>query len=247
MARARARATRWAWPPERARGRWWAWSASPTRSSQVPALVRGVRLGDAAGAQSEGDVLERGQVGEQEVVLEDDGDGAAFGADEHVGGGVVERFAVELDAAAVDRQQSGEAAEQRGLAGSVGSEDRRRSRRSWRSGRRRAGTCRACGRSGRRASCGRWPPAAEEPVAQGDEHAEGDGDQHEAQHDRFVGVDLVREVDGERHGLGATGEVAGERDRRTELTQGAGPGEDGAGDQAGADGGEGDAAEHVPA
>ncbi len=82
----------------------------------------GVRLGDAAGAEAEGDVLQRGQVGEQEIVLEDDGDGAVFGADEHVGGGVVERFAVEVDAAAVDRQEPGEAAEQGGLAGTVGAE-----------------------------------------------------------------------------------------------------------------------------
>ena len=82
----------------------------------------GVRFGDAAGAEAEGDVLEGGEVGEQEVVLEDDGDGSAFGADEGVGGGVVEWFAVELDAAAVDRQQSGEAAEQGALAGTVGSE-----------------------------------------------------------------------------------------------------------------------------
>ena len=63
-----------------------------------------------------------GEVGEQEVVLEDDGDGPSLGADEDVGGGVVERFAVELDAAVVDRQQPGEAAEQGALAGTVGAE-----------------------------------------------------------------------------------------------------------------------------
>ena len=82
----------------------------------------GVRLGDAAGAQPEGDVLEGGEVGEQEVVLEDDGDGSAFGADEDVGGRIVERFAVELDAAVVDGQQPGEAAEQGALAGTVRTE-----------------------------------------------------------------------------------------------------------------------------
>ena len=44
-------------------------------------------------------------------------------------------------------------------------------------------------------------------------------------------ISLV-EVDGERHGLGAAGEVAGERDRGAELAEGARPGEHGAGDEA---------------
>ena len=38
---ARARATRWAWPPDRARGRAEGWADRPTRSSQGAALRRG--------------------------------------------------------------------------------------------------------------------------------------------------------------------------------------------------------------
>ena len=207
----------------------------------------GLRFGDAAGAQPEGDVLERGQVGEQQVVLEDDADGSAFRVDEDVGGRVVERLAVELDAALVDRQQPGEAAEQGALAGAVGAEhgDGLAALRGEVDVE--AERCRACARCAHRASWRRWSAAAEEAVAQGDEHGEGDGDQHEAQHDRFVGVDLVGEVDRQAASSGCGREVAGEGDRRAELAQRPRPGEHGAGDEAGTDGRQGHAAEHVPA
>ena len=82
----------------------------------------GLDLGDAAGAQTEGDVLQRGQVGEQQVVLEDDGDRSLLGDHEGVGGRFVEDLAVELDAPLVDRQQPGQTAEHSALAGPVGSE-----------------------------------------------------------------------------------------------------------------------------
>ena len=83
----------------------------------------GLGLGDAGGAQAEGDVLQRAQVVEQQVVLEDDGHRSLLGPDERVGRGVVEHLTIEGDAAVVDRQQPGEAAEQRALARAVGSED----------------------------------------------------------------------------------------------------------------------------
>ena len=82
----------------------------------------GIGLAHVAGAQPEGDVLQGGEVGEQQVVLEDDGDGPAFGAHEDVGRRIVEGLAVELDAPVVDGQQPGEAAEQGALAGPVRSE-----------------------------------------------------------------------------------------------------------------------------
>ena len=82
----------------------------------------GLGLGDVAGAQPEGDVLQRRQVGEQQVVLEHDGNGTSLRDDERAGRRVVERFTVEFDGSVVDRQQPGEAAEQRRLAGAVGAE-----------------------------------------------------------------------------------------------------------------------------
>ena len=81
-----------------------------------------MRLGDAAGAQPEGDVLERGEVVEQQVALEDHGDRTPLRGDEDVGRGVVETLPVEVDAAAVDGQQPGQAAERRALARAVRSE-----------------------------------------------------------------------------------------------------------------------------
>ena len=96
---------------------------SPTRSSQRWARPRASCLGTPPGAQAEGDVLEGGQVREEEVVLEHDRDGAALGADEDVPCRIVEHVTVEPDAPGVDRQESGEASEQRGLAGAIGSEN----------------------------------------------------------------------------------------------------------------------------
>ena len=135
------------------------------------------------------------------------------------------------------RQQPGQAAQHRALAGAVRAEE----------GDDLAGLGRELDveleRAERpdaaRASSGhaaRTRPPPEEPVAQRDEHGEGHGDQHEAEHDGFVGVGLVGEVDGERHGLGAAGEVAGERDRGAELAERPGPRQHRAGDEAGADG-----------
>ena len=56
------------------------------------------------------------------MVLEHHADRAVLGGDEHVGRRVVDDRAVDLDAALVDGQQPGQAAQQRGLAGAVGAE-----------------------------------------------------------------------------------------------------------------------------
>ena len=58
-----------------------------------------------------------------------------------------------------------------------------------------------------------------------------------------VGVGLQGQVDGQRHGLGAPGEVAGEGDGGAELAQRPGPAQHRAGDQAGRDQRQGDPAE----
>ena len=56
---ARARATRWAWPPESSRGRAPACAARPTRSSHVDAAAAGAGPRGARGAGAEGHVVER--------------------------------------------------------------------------------------------------------------------------------------------------------------------------------------------
>ncbi len=86
-------------------------------------LPAGVVLGDTPGPQAEGDVLERGEVREEQVVLEDDGYRPPFRGDEDVGRRVVEALAVEVDAARVDGQEAGEATERRALAGAVRSQE----------------------------------------------------------------------------------------------------------------------------
>jgi hypothetical protein len=96
--------------------------AEPLEPFTGPAA--GTRLVVAAGAKAEGDVVERAEAREEQVVLEDDADGTFGGGDEHVGGGVVEHGAVELDAADVERLETGDDAQRGGLAGAVGPEQR---------------------------------------------------------------------------------------------------------------------------
>ncbi len=94
----------------------------PLEPFTCPAAGAGLVL--ASGAEPEGDVVERAEPGEEQVVLEHDADGAFGGGDEHVGGGVVEHGAVELDAAVVERLEAGDDAQRGGLAGAVGPEQR---------------------------------------------------------------------------------------------------------------------------
>ncbi|CAM5553728.1 Glycine dehydrogenase (decarboxylating) [Streptomyces griseomycini] len=86
---------------------------------------------------------------------------------------------------------------------------------------------------------GRPHPAVPQPGEYGDGHRQ----QHQAEGDRGGRVALQGEVHRERHGLGAAGEVAGEGDRRAELAEGPGPGEDGTGRDARGDQRQGDPAE----
>ena len=89
--------------------------------------LEGARPGRAAAlaarAQPEGHVLERRHVREQQVVLEDHSDGALLGRHAHAGRGVLEDDAVEHDPAALQRHETGQRAQQRGLAGGVGPQE----------------------------------------------------------------------------------------------------------------------------
>ena len=85
------------------------------------ALLRGDAT-EAVAPEPERDVVERAQVREEEVVLEDDPDRALLGRDEDAGA-VVEHGVVEDDAAVFDRGEAGERAEERGLPRAVRTED----------------------------------------------------------------------------------------------------------------------------
>ena len=100
MASARASAARWAWPPEilrrlaSGRGR----RRRRGRATAAPPPVA-VGLGGAPRAGAEGHVLQHGEVGEQQVVLEHDADRPLLGGHEHPGGRVVDDPAVDRDTA----------------------------------------------------------------------------------------------------------------------------------------------------
>jgi hypothetical protein len=91
-----------------------------------PLARPGARVGPvvAARPQSEGDVVEGAEAGEEQVVLEHEPDRPLRGGHERVGGGIVEHDAVELDAPAVERAQPGDRPQGGGLAGAVGPEER---------------------------------------------------------------------------------------------------------------------------
>ena len=126
-------------------------SPRPTRSSHSAGPGPGLGLRHAPAAQPEGDVLEGGEVREEEVVLEHDAHRPGLGRDVLAGGRVVEDPPVEHHPALVGRQQPGQDPQQRGLAGAVGPEQRRRPARAGPRARRRVRGCRAGpgpGRSG---------------------------------------------------------------------------------------------------
>ena len=91
--------------------------------SQPPlGLPTGVGPADAPGAQTEGDVVAGVEVGEQEMVLEDDAHRPPLGGQVHACRRVVEDHAVELDAAAGERPQPRQGPEKGRLAGAVGTD-----------------------------------------------------------------------------------------------------------------------------
>ena len=116
VASARARATRWAWPPDSLRGLAPAWSARPRRSSHSAACARASRLGRALAARPERHVVQGGQVREEQVVLEDDADRAGLGRR------TLQRRAVQAQTAVGERGQAGEGTQGGGLPGTVRAE-----------------------------------------------------------------------------------------------------------------------------
>ena len=91
MASARARATRWAWPPESWRGRCAGDVAEPDPLEPIGRLPPGFGPGDVPGPQAERDVLEDAEVGEEQMVLEHHADVAVLGRHPDVGGRVFDR------------------------------------------------------------------------------------------------------------------------------------------------------------
>src|ERR1039457_3370191 len=69
----------------------------------------------------------------------------------------------------------------------------------------------------------RLTKAAKPAVAQQDEHDDRDREQYEAQHDGRALLGFEEEIDREGHGLSSALDVAGKRDRGSELTEGARP------------------------
>jgi len=65
---------------------------------------------DAARAKTEGDVLERGEMGEQQVILEDHADRTALGREMDAARDVLEDDIIELDASSVKWNEPGESA-----------------------------------------------------------------------------------------------------------------------------------------
>ena len=91
----------------------------PRRSNHCIAAACDSRRRVAAAPESERDVVDDGQVIEQEPVLEHDTDRSLSRRHETPGRRVVENLAVELDPTAVDRLKAGEGPDQGRLSGAV--------------------------------------------------------------------------------------------------------------------------------
>src|SRR6267143_1081281 len=74
---------------------------------------------DTTRSKTEGDVLERGEMREEEVILEHDADRAALRWEMDAPRHVLERDRIELDASSVQRDETGDRPEECGLAGPV--------------------------------------------------------------------------------------------------------------------------------
>jgi hypothetical protein len=94
--------------------------ADPVQPARCPPAR--LRLGDPAGAQPEGDVLQGRQVREEQVVLEHEADRPLLGRHPGAGRGVLQDVAVEHDPAPVQGHEAGDGAQQGRLAGAVGAE-----------------------------------------------------------------------------------------------------------------------------
>jgi hypothetical protein len=82
----------------------------------------GLRPAGTSAARSEGDILRRREVREQQVVLEHHPDRTPFGRYERAGPRIVETHAVEDDVSVGEGLKAGQGPQRGGLAGAVGSE-----------------------------------------------------------------------------------------------------------------------------
>ena len=130
----------------------------------------------------------------EEMILEHDADRSSFGRDERVGAGIVEDGAIDDDVAAVDRDESGESAQQRRLARPVRAENRQHLARLDTDLHVELERCRAALRSTCRGSCQCCPSAAEPPVAQPDEDGERHRDHQQADDQCLLRIGLECEV-----------------------------------------------------
>src|SRR5215216_6314540 len=222
-AMARARATRWAWPPDRARGRAPAWPARPTRSSQPAARRRASALGrprarspKATSSRTVPSRLTRPRASgtsparaRSRVVLP-----APFGPSSTTSSPVATTSSTSRSSSPRARPRSASRLTGAPLRGSPDP----------------SGSCRR-----------------EPAVAQDDQYGQGDGQQDQAEGDGRLQVGLQGQVDGQGHGLGDPGEVAGEGDGGPELAQGPGPAQGDPGPEGGGDQGQGDPGEGPPA
>ena len=188
-------------------------------------------------------VLGHGEVGEEGVALDDIAKATVVGRDVEAGRSVEDRAVVNGDAAAVRGEETGNGLEGEGFAGAGLAEEDGDSRADLERG----GKPEVAEResdvdpliTGRGFRHGRGPRKAIRT-------ARGNGGQDDGDGDGGVGVGFHGFEDGEGHGLGSAGDVAGEHDGGAELAEGAGPSHDGAAGQRGERQRHGDAAEGAP-
>ena len=203
------------------------------------------RLGNAAGSQGEGNVLEHRHVRKEEVLLEHHPAGAPLRRHEHARRRIVDNFAEHLDRAPFDRQETGEAAQDRRLPGTVGPQQRHHL------------ACfgvephvevqrPACDRNtGTQRHVVSSPPPSH--LSRSATRTPKDtATINSAMHDGLRLVDVESLVDRQRQCLGLAREASGEGDRGAELTEGPRPRQHRSGDQCGANSGQRHTTERVP-
>ena len=196
-ASARARATRWACPPDSCAGRTSACSAElePVEQLRRPLRRRRARS-SPAGPQAEGDVVPGRHGGEQQVVLEDHADRALLGGARCR---ARRRRASSRRASRgpAERQQPGEGAQRACLAGTVGTEQ----------GEHVAGGHLQRDVDGERAALdddvGVESSCAQPALAQAGQDRDRDDQEDQAQGDGCVRIVLQGKVNRDRHGLRA--------------------------------------------
>ena len=86
-------------------------------------MAAGLGPTDSSGPQTERNVVDRAQVREQSVVLEDHADVTSLGLLEHISARVVNDSSLDDDPTTVDGLETGDRPQHRGLSRSVGADD----------------------------------------------------------------------------------------------------------------------------